>query len=373
MSDPVTSPTPRRKPPPLLPVLLTAALAAACGGPAATLHDVLDEAEDRVNHVLAAFDETEGEMSEVIGAELPACPPHYEPPPLSTGPPPYEDVVERPAQLGDPAEERNLVRTHARHCRESGSSLQRLQTVRQQLRGAYEGFAGHAQAMRDFIDDDMTNEQLETLSAEVEAVAAARPDEEDTLQQRYERLNGWIIQRSPLVREMALVAGLLMPVLPKAEQLDGLVAEFVGEWTTILDNHTAARAFFRMRNDYRRRTYEGPDAVDPDEAAANWAPLAGVWSGEYASSSSRRRPNTIEITFDGDGATVSYPTANCRGSLRLTSTSGASGRLTEYHEELRGRGCDTDGTVTLERTAEDRIRFNWRKGSREYEGNLTQQ
>ena len=262
MSDPVTSPTPRRKPPPLLPVLLTAALAAACGGPAATLHDVLDEAEDRVNHVLAAFEETEGEMNEVIGAELPACPPHYEPPPLSTGPPPYEDVVERPAQLGDPAEERNLVRTHARHCRESGNSLQRLQTVRQQLRGAYEGFAGHAQAMRDFIDDDMTNEQLETLSAEVEAVAAARPDEEDTLQQRYERLNGWIIQRSPLVREMALVAGLLMPVLPKAEQLDGLVAEFVGEWTTILDNHTAARAFFRMRNDYRRSTYEGPDAVD---------------------------------------------------------------------------------------------------------------
>ena len=75
MSDPVTSPTPRRKPPPLLPVLLTAALAAACGGPAATLHDVLDEAEDRVNHVLAAFEETEGEMNEVIGAELPACPP----------------------------------------------------------------------------------------------------------------------------------------------------------------------------------------------------------------------------------------------------------------------------------------------------------
>ena len=46
--------------------------------------------------------------------------------------------------------------------------------------------------------------------------------------------------------------------------------------------------------------------------------------------------------------------------------------MTEYHEELRGRGCDTDGTVTLERTAEGGIRFNWRKGSREYEGNLTQ-
>ena len=314
-------------------------------------------------------------MNEVSDAGLPACPPHYEPPPLSTGPPPYEDVVERPAQLGDPAEERDLVRTHARHCRQSGSSLQRLQTVRQQLRGAYEAFAVHAQAMRDFIDDDMTSEQLETLSAEVEAVAAARPDEEDTLQQRYERLSGWIVQRSPLVREMALVAGArgsVRAALPKAEQLHGLVGEFVGEWTTILDNHTDARAFFRMRNDYRRRTYEGPDAVDPDEAAADWAPLAGIWTGEYASSS-RSRLNSVEIIFEGDGATVSYPTSNCRGSLRLTSTSGASGRVTEYHENLQGRGCNTDGTVTLERTAEDRVEFNWRKGSREYEGNLTQQ
>ena len=361
------------EPPPLLAVLFAPALAVACGGPAAPLYDVLDEAQERVDHVLAALDDTEDEMNEATGAELPPCPSHYEPPPLSTGQAPYEDVVERPAELGDPVEERELVNRHARHCRESGRSLQGLQNTRQQLRSAYEGFADYAQAMGDFIADDMTSEQIGTLSAEIEAVAAARPDEEDTLRQRYERLNDWIIGRSPLVREMSLVAtrrgSRFMPaMLPAAEDIEGLVPNIVGEWTTIIENHTEARNFFRIRNDYRRRIYEGPDAVDPDEAAADWTPLAGVWTGEYANTrlaGGWSTPTAVEITFDsnGDGATISVP-GYCRESLQLTSRTEAFGRVTEY--DLTGGGCRIPSPVILDRTAEDKLRLYWNQRNRSF-------
>ena len=392
------------EPPPLLAVLFVPALAAACAGPAAPLYDVLDEAQERVDRVLAALEETEDEMNEATGTELPPCPSRYEPPPLSVygEPAPYEDVVERPAELGDPAEERELMNRHARHCRESGPSLQEIPSIRQQARSAYSGFANYAQAMGDFIADDMTSEQIERLSAEVEAVAAARADEEDTLRQRYERLNDWLIRRSPLVREMSqvesrrrfefrvrigaylrpslvgemsLVAGLrgtgFMPaMLPNAQQIEGL-PEMVAEWRTIIEKHSDAHEFFRIRNDYQRRIHEGPDAVNPDEAAANWTPLAGVWTGEYGTNPRQIRP--VEITFNGDGAAISYPETNCHGTLQLVSTSGAFGRVTEYNETLTGRRCITGAIVMLERTAENRVRFHFRRWAQDYEGNLTQQ
>lgn len=127
----------------------------------------------------------------------------------------------------------------------------------------------------------------------------------------------------------------------------------------------------------RRRIYEGPDAEDPDEAAADWNPVTGVWSGEYAASRTfgRRNPDRVRITFQADGAVVShYPDPNCGGALQLTSTSGALGRVTQYRETLNtGRGrCVDNGTVTLERTGEDRMRFRW-TGRGDYVGNLTRQ
>ena len=53
--------------PELLVVLLGAAFATACGGPAAVLHDVLDEAEERVDLVLDSYDDTEDELADYRG------------------------------------------------------------------------------------------------------------------------------------------------------------------------------------------------------------------------------------------------------------------------------------------------------------------
>lgn len=362
-------------------VLVAAAIAAACGGPAAVLHDVLDEAEDRVDFVLDVFDDTEDEMNEAAATELPPCPAEYEPPPLWEGPPPYEDAVERPADLPDPADQNDILSTHRAACRDSGPLLLAMPGVRDQLRPQLEDFSDFAEAMRNSIDDDMTDEQIETLSAEVDAVARARPDAEDTLQLRYERLLDRMLELSPLVREMARGArrpgAFVNPgAIPYPEAGDDL-AEFTEPWTAVMETHAEAQAFFEVWNNYRRRIYEGPDTEDPDEAAADWTPLTGVWTGEYARSRTfgRENPDRVRITFEADGTAISYyPDSNCGGALELTSTSGAFGRVTQYRETLnRGRGrCVDNGTVTLDRTGEDRLRFHW-TGFGESAGNLTRQ
>ena len=369
----------------VLAVLLGVALAAGCGGPAAVLHDVLDEAEERVDLVLDSYDDTEDELNEAAAMELPPCPTEYEPPPLSEVPPPYEDIVERPAELPDPAELNSTLSTHRTMCREGGTALQALPELREAQRPPLEDFSDYADAIRSFIDDDMTDEQVETLSAEVDAVARARPDAEDTLELRYERLAERIIALSPLVREMA--QGARRPgarvnpgLIPHPEAGESL-AELLEPWTTVIEAHAEARAFFEVRNDYRRRIYEGPDAEDPDLAAADWNSPTGVWSGEYAAlrrfTGRRAQPDRVRITFQADGATVSdYPDSNCGGSLQLTSTSGAFGRVTQYRETLNTgrRACIDNGTVTLERTGEDRMRFHWTApGYGESAGNLTRQ
>ena len=362
-------------------VLLAAALAAGCGGPAAILHDVLDEAEERVDLVLENYDDTEDEMNEAAAMELPPCPTEYEPPPLSGGPPPYEDVVERPAELPDPAELNSILSTHQTVCREGGATLRAIPGMREQLQPQFEDFSDYADAIRSFIDDDMTDEQVETLSAEVDAVARARPDEDDTLQLRYERLNERIIDVSPLVREMARGArrpgARIRPgLIPHPDAGESLV-ELLEPWTTVIEAHAEARAFFAVWNDYRRRIYEGPDAEDPDDAAADWDPPTGVWNGEYArarrSSVTRGSGRGIRITFQAEGALdFHWLVEDCSALHQLTSTSGAFGRVTQYRET--SGSCSYNGTVTLERTGEDRMRVLWTApGYGTYAGYLTRQ
>ena len=362
-------------------VLLTAALAAGCGGSAAVLHDVLDEAEDRVDLVLENYDDTEDEMNEAASMELPPCPTEYEPPPLSEGPPPYEDVVEKPAELPDPAELNSILSTHQTVCREGGATLRAIPGIREQLQPQLDDFSDYADAIRSFIDDDMTEEDIESLSGEVDAVARARPDEDDTLQLRYQRLSERIIELSPLVREMARSArrpgARVAPgVIPDSEAGERL-AQILEPWTVVIEAHAEARAFFEVWNDYRRRIYEGPDAEDPDEAAADWSPPTGVWNGEYArtwrSSFTRGSVERIRITFQAEGALdVHWVEEDCSTLHEQTSTSGAFGRVTQYRET--SGSCTYNGTLTLDRTGEDKMRMLWaapRYGA--YAGNLTQQ
>ena len=367
--------------PDLLAVLLGATLAAACGGPTAVLHDVLDEAEERVDLVLESYEDTEDEMNEAVAMELPPCPTEYEPPPLSEGPPPYEDLVARPAELPAAAELNSIRSTHATMCRGGEAALRAIPGLREQMQLQLEDFADYADALRDFIDDDMTDEDIETLSAEVDAVARARPDEDDTLQLRYQRLNNRVIELSPLVREMARGArrpgaGVRPGLIPHPEAGESL-AELLEPWTTVTEAHAEAQAFFAVWNDYRRRIYEGPDAEDPDQAAADWGSLTGVWSGEYARAgrySASGTPRGVRITFQADGAIdLHWINDNCGALYQLTSTSGAFGRVTQYRETTGS--CVYNGAImTLERTGEDRMRFHWTApGYGAYAGNLTRQ
>ena len=362
-------------------VLLTAALAAGCGGSAGVLHDVLDEAEERVDLVLESYEDTEDEMNEAVAVELPPCPTEYEPPPLSQGPPPYESLVERPAELPAAAELSSIRSTHATMCRGGEAALRAIPGVREQMQLQLGDFSDYADALRDFIDDDMTDEDIETLSAEVDAVARARPDEDDTLQLRYQRLNDRVIELSPLVREMARGArrpgaGVRPGLIPHPDAGESLT-EILEPWTTVMNAHAEARAFFAVWNDYRRRIYESPDAEDPDQAAADWGPLTGVWSGDYARAGRYSRsetPRGVRITFRADGAIdLHWINDNCGARYQLTSTSGAFGRVTEYPETTGS--CVYNGAVmTLERTGEDRMRFNWRAPAYgAYAGNLTPQ
>lgn len=360
------------KTPELPAVLFGAALAAACGGPAAVLHDVLDEAEGRVDFVLEEFEDTADEMDAAAEAELPPCPTEYEPPVLSD-PPPFLDVVERPAGVPVPADENEVLSMHRVVCRDSARSLRALPGLRDEALPRLEDFAAYVDALRGFISDDMADEDIERLGGELEAIAAARPAGEDTLQLRYERLHGRLAELSPLVAEMALVVRRPGARVAPGRFLDPdnpeELAESLAPWRLIIENHEKARAFFEVWNDYRRRIYEGPDAEDPEEAAAGWGPPTGVWTGLYVDTSrfSAGTPLRVRVAFEPGGEVVSrYLDSNCGGPLELISASGASGRIMEYNE----RGCTVPAVVVLERTAEDRMRFRY---GRRYAGNLARE
>lgn len=363
-----------RRPAKLLAVVLGTALCAGCGGPAAVLHDVLDEGEERVERVLEIREETEDEMSEAIAIELPPCPAEYQPPPFAENPPPYADIVERPAELPEPSEWNETRRTHRTTCENANAALQAIPRILEEGQRQLEDFSGYADAMRSFIDDDMADDEVEALSAAIDAIVRARPEGEDTLQLRYQRLNTRLLEMSPLVREMAQgtrrpgsrVNPGGIPDLTVRENVESIRAP----WMSIIDAHADAQAFFEIANENRRRIYEGPDAEDPEEAAAGWNPLSGVWTGESGRTGTilSGRRDRVTVTFEAAGEVIlHYPDSECGGPLELTSTSGASGRITEYRE-TGGRACRRNATVRLERTAEDRIRFAWER----YDvGNLT--
>ena len=363
------SDTPRAE---LLAVLLGAALAAGCGGPAAALHDVLDEAETRAELMLEIIEESnEDEMNEGSATELPPCPREYDPPALSEEPPPYMDVVDRPAVL-----DAGSIQMHRITCINATRDLRLIPRNWASLRPQLADFPDYADTLRSVINNDLEAGHIERLSAAVAAAAEADPDADDTLRLRYVQLNLGIVPLSPLVGEMFDARR------PGARFDPGVIADLtVSEnlenarepWTTIIEAHAEAVAFFEAWNDYRRRIYEGPDAKDPDEDGANWGPLTGVWTGEYAAidvlgNAGPREP--VRITFEADGDVAShYPDADCGGTLDLRRTGRAFGRWTTYTENA----CGWTRAVTLERMADDRMRFSAMRRVTNWGGNLTRE
>ena len=136
-------------------------------------------------------------MREAAGLELEPCPAVYEPPPMSSEPPPYRDAVERPAELPDPADESDALSQHRAVCAVPGATLRGIPQARERVVPMFEDFLAYVDVLRDVVDNELSEENVESLSAEIDAVVRARPADEDTLQLRYERLAERLVVLSP--------------------------------------------------------------------------------------------------------------------------------------------------------------------------------
>ena len=366
------------KTPRLLAVLFTGTLAASCGGPESVLHDVLDEAEERVETVLEGLIDNQDDFDEALTMEIPPCVEEYSPPPLAESPAPYADAVERPAELPEGRELQDELTMHRTMCERKDTVLAEYRRMTDGMIPQLEDFAAYVDAMREHIDDEMTLEEVEALTAEIEAIAEARPAEEDTLGLRYDRLERRMREASPLVREMA--GGARRPGtrvrpgnLPErgTDELTGLIRPWTELRTAIAD----ANAFFGIWNDYRRQIYEGPGSEDPEEAAAGWNAPTGIWTGEYNQLryTYGRSARRVRVTIDEAGGTeVYWPDDECGGDLEVTSKSGAADRVTVYLDP--GGTCGNyEAQLTLDRTGENKMRLYWSTPRDEVGGNLTRE
>ena len=397
----------------ILCTLVAAGIAASCGGPHAVLHDVIDDAEERVELLLSAYDETDDELEEATSMELHLCP-GYNRPPLHDGLPAYENEVEAPEILVQErlAGRHNMIglssalRRRARTCADANSALKELPERRQRQRTRYEDFFVLMDETRELINNFMTNEEAAEAAASLEAIDAARADEDDTLQNRFNRLNNSLMEamfttldqidsaradgddrlQNRLGLDDALVKmaeeRVLGAIIGGANSRPGLSVNpgripdpeaggdldpLIRPWLTIIEEHEEAADFVKIANHYRRRIYEGPDVPDPDDNAAGWEPVTGTWNGElgYLLTSRtfpRERRYPAQITFQADGSAITeYPILECTGSLELSSTGGAHGRTKNYRQivNTEGRNCRTDRTVMLERVEENTIWFSW--------------
>ena len=358
------------KTPKLLAVLLGTALAAACGGPASELRGVVDEARERVGALLDAYDRSgdpEERTAEALAAMEP-CPADYELPPMHTsGPPPYEGEIERPASLpAAPDAERWALLDHRNNCQIGESVLRRIPREMAGMREALEDYPDYADALERGIGA-LTADEAAEIAAAVREVASDNDD--DTLRARYTAVNVGVGGAVAEVREMRLAArfrgtGVNPGGIPRDP--DALEAR-AKPWTRIIETRTRAVEFIVARNDFQRRLYEGPDAQDPDLAAPGWDPPTGRWTGRYRRLSlSAETPQDIEITIRADGgASVEYPAERsqdrCRGELEDGEPSGTAGRTVTYQERITSGRCTTDAEVVLERTGPDRMRYRWRR------------
>ena len=268
-------PSTRRRPGTALPIwtpawtgatsaAVTLCFAAACGGgPSGTLHDLIDQAGENAEVALEDLENARAEIEEATSGEgLPPCADEYRRPEGMHWQPRYADRVPVPEGVDT---RRGSVETviHRVTCRDN--TPVRLRRVR----GLYEltvrsliEFDAHADTMRDAIDR-MDGADVETVAEEIEAIAAARPDE-DTFRRRFERLKQRLGESSPLVREVRLNverSGDVMFAMPvSADEAPNVAEEVLSEVEGHMEKHEVARRYLQARYDYRRQIYEGPDA-----------------------------------------------------------------------------------------------------------------
>ena len=244
--------------------VVTGFLAAACGGgPAGMLYDLIAEGSENAEVALENLENARGEIEEATsGEDLPPCADEYRRPEGMHWRPRYADRVPVPEGIDTAPSSLEAV-LHRGTCRENTPArLGRVRTLYELTVSSLTQFDGHADTMRDAIDR-MDDADVEALAEEIEAIAAASPDE-DTFRRRFERLKRRLRESSPLVREVLLNVErsrdvmFAMPV--SADEAPNLAEELLSEVEGHMEEHEVARRYLQDRYDYRRQIYEGPDA-----------------------------------------------------------------------------------------------------------------
>lgn len=244
--------------------VVTVCLAAACGGgPAGMLYDLIAEGSENAEVGLENLENARGEIEEATsGEDLPPCADEYRRPEGMHWQPRYTDRVPVPEGIDTGPSSLEAV-LHRVTCRENTPArLGQARTVYELMVSSLTEFDAHADTMREAIDR-MDDADVEALAEEIEAIAAASPDE-DTFERRFERLKERLRESSPLVREVGLNVERNRDVMfafpVPADQAQNIAEEVLSEVEGHMEEHEVARRYLQDRYDYRRQIYEGPDA-----------------------------------------------------------------------------------------------------------------
>ena len=246
--------------------VLAALFSQACGGgPRAVLHDVVDEAAAHATSVLAELQASADEVREITGRELEACMERYRARSFGAMPG-YADVVPRPEGLGvsvigglpymgqeDPR--------HRSVCGRAQGELSSLGTEYDAAVAALTAFGRYADALRDAIDE-ATDDRIEALSRSIEAMETPQ-DNGDALLRRYQRLETALRPRGrrlgPELRTLLNDEPIVTFAIITFALEEYSAAGFRRKWTTLLENHAAAKRYSEVLHAYMRQIYEGPD------------------------------------------------------------------------------------------------------------------
>lgn len=260
-----------------LAITIAIMLAVGCGGGAGTIHGTIDDAADRIDESLAALEDAREEIDEAMLEAGEPCAEPYERPRSS---PRFRDQFPMPEALEGGG---NLRTQYNLFCQRAEQELAMLRAGFDMTVEMLERFERHADAMHDVVSDELSAEDLESISAEVQAITDARPDE-DTVQRRYQIVEDRLLATSPYLRETLNVAA-EQQVIPaimggrwgreRQATSDDLtttfrlhlnsdaerIAEDMTKIRDFLDEYEAAREYRRVDNEYQRNIHEGPDAA----------------------------------------------------------------------------------------------------------------
>ena len=238
-------------------LVLATGLAAGCGGPAGMLHDTLDDAAAVGAETVDAIKAGQADFHETISQEIEPCADLYRVPENLGRRPRFQQQVPRPEALevGDQF-------VHDRNCSTIDRQLSRLRESYDNTIRILQGFEADVEAMHTVVSDELSDAEIESITEDLEVIAAARPDE-DTLHRRYDSLLTSLIETSPYLREVSVVATddeRIFGPLTGPDAGSQMVHDAMLRIDEIIDEHAEAREYRAIANEYARAIYEGPDA-----------------------------------------------------------------------------------------------------------------